>query len=118
MSRPGTLVTVSDEIPPVAAATDTSVGFMVGEAQHGPLGTVLVRSADSWRTRFGDRAVPTAVFDAVDSYFRDRGSRLYFKRLVDGAVGAAADAGDFTATVEDVGAWGNGLSLVLSGGIR
>jgi hypothetical protein len=118
MSRPGTLVTVSDEIPPVAAATDTSVGFMVGEAQHGPSGTVLVRSADSWRARFGDRAVPTAVFDAVDSFFRDRGSRLYFKRLVDGAVGAAADAGDFTATVEDVGAWGNGLSLVLSGGIR
>jgi hypothetical protein len=118
MSRPGTSVVVSDEIPPVPAATDTSVGFMVGEAEHGPTDTVLIRSADSWRSRYGDRVVPTAVYDAVDSFFRDRGSRLYFKRLVDGAAGATADAGDFTATAQDLGAWGNGLSLVLSGGGR
>jgi hypothetical protein len=118
MSRPGTSVVVSDEIPPVPAATDTSVGFMVGEAEHGPTDTVLIRSAESWRSRYGNRVVPTAVFDAVDSFFRDRGSRLYFKRLVDGAVGASADAGDFTATAQDLGAWGDGLRLVLSGGIR
>ena len=120
MSRPGTLVTVSDEIPPVAAATDTSVGFMVGEAEHGPADTVLVRSADSWRDRFGDRTVPTAVFDAVDSFFRDRGSRLYFKRLVDGARAATVEAQDddddeiFTVTATEVGAWSNGLSLQLA----
>jgi hypothetical protein len=118
MSRPGTSVVVSDEIPPVPAATDTSVGFMVGEAEHGPTDTVLIRSAESWRTRYGNRAVPTAVFDAVDSFFRDRGSRLYFKRLVDGAVGASADAGDFTATAQDLGAWGDGLTFVISGSGR
>jgi hypothetical protein len=117
MSRPGTLVTVSDEIPPVAAATDTSVGFMVGEAEHGPTDTVLVRSVDSWRNRFGERSAPTAVFDAVDSFFRDRGSRLYFRRLTDGATaasGVAEDADDdeiFTVTATEVGAWGNGLTL-------
>jgi hypothetical protein len=119
MSRPGTLVTVSDEIPPVAAATDTSVGFMVGEAEHGPTDTVLVRSVDSWRNRFGERSAPTAVFDAVDSFFRDRGSRLYFRRLTDGATAAsvvAEDADDdeiFTVTATEVGAWGNGLTLEL-----
>ena len=120
MSRPGTLVTVSDEIPPVAAATDTSVGFMVGEAEHGPADTVLVRSIESWRNRFGQRTAPTAVFDAVDSFFRDRGSRLYFRRLTDGATAASVEAQDddddeiFTVTATELGAWSNGLTLALT----
>ena len=49
MSRPGTSVVVSDALPPTAAATDTGVGFMVGEAEHGPVDEpVLVRSLDSF----------------------------------------------------------------------
>jgi hypothetical protein len=120
MSRPGTSVVVSDAIPPIAAATDTSVGFMVGEAEHGPIdGPQLVRSLDSFTNVFGDRIVPTAVFDAVDSFFRDRGSRLYFQRLVDGATPASVEVQDadddeiFTVTATHPGAWGNGLSLDL-----
>lgn len=116
MSRPGTLVTVSDEIPPAVAATDTSVGFMVGEAQQGPASTVLVRSVESWRARFGDRAVPTAVFDAVDSFFRDRGSRLYFKRLTDGAIASSADGPLFSVEALDLGSWGDGITFAVSGG--
>lgn len=130
MSRPGTSVVVSDALPPTAAATNTGVGFMVGEAEHGPVDEpILVRSADSWRDKFGDRQVPTAVPDAVDSFFRDRGSRLWFRRLVDGATYATVEVteedengnaharapGDviFSITATQPGTWSNGLTLDL-----
>jgi hypothetical protein len=118
MSRPGTNVLVSDALPPVGAATDTSVGFFVGEAAQGPEGeTVLVRSLDSFVEALGDRINPPGLYDSVEAFFRDRGSRAYVRRLVPPdakRATAAATTPAFTITATSPGEWGNELTLSLA----
>lgn len=118
MSRPGTNVLVSDALPPVGAATDTSVGFFVGEAAHGPVDeTVLVRSLDSFVERLGDRINPPGLYDSVEAFFRDRGSRAYVRRLVppDAKVAKATSTTPaFVVTATEPGEWGNELTLALT----
>lgn len=117
MSRPGVEVTSAAAAPPVGVPTDTSVAFIVGEAQMGSVAApTRVSSLDNFSAIYGGRlaAVPYG-YDAVDCYFHEGGSACYFMRVSDGGtaatVAATAIVAGSTARAANPGVWGNGLTL-------
>jgi hypothetical protein len=100
--------------------TDTSVAFIVTEAQMGPVdGPTRLISLDQFTATYGQRIPGTYGYDSVDAAFHDGVSAAYVQRLVQGAVAATGDAiaitGGVTATLDaaNPGAWGNNAALDL-----
>ena len=95
--RPG--VAVISRANPAAdgVPTDTTVGFIVGEASQGPVGTpTLVNSLDQHVGIYGGRlAVSPYLYDGVEMFFREGGGSLYVSRLAEGAAVAHVAAPDF-----------------------
>lgn len=90
MSRPGVVVLSRAEAPPRSAPTDAGMAFMIGATASGPTEATTVRSFGEYQDAFGARTgTGTAMFDAVEAYFREGGSRLTVARAADVA---AADA--------------------------
>lgn len=123
MARPGTRI-VSRESPPARSApTDTGVWFVVGLSDRGGPEDVTdpVRNLDEFERRFGGRVNYSVLYDAVETYFREGGSRLYMSRVVGPAAavasvvlddGAAADT--LRIDAESAGEWANGAADGLS----
>ena len=116
MSRPGVEVSSAASAPPVGVPTDTSVAFVIGEAQMGPTDApTRLTSLDDFTTTYGARITGVESYDALDTYFHEGGATAYFLRLADGALPASGDAAAIVAGntlgAASAGAWGNGLKL-------
>ena len=116
MSRPGVEVTSAASAPPLGVPTDTSVAFVIGEAQMGPTDRpTRLTSLTDFTTTYGDRITGVESYDALDTYFHEGGATAYFLRLSDGAAAATADATSIVAgntlDAANPGAWGDGLKL-------
>ena len=89
--RPGVAVLSRASAPPAGAPTDTTVGFIVGEATQGPTDAAAeIQSLDQFTTVYGPRLATSNLYDGVEAFFREGGSRLYVARLADGAVVSSA----------------------------
>lgn len=120
MSRPGVETTISAAAPPVGVPTDTSVAFILGEAAQGPTDApTRLTSLDEFTATYGDQ-LPGAPngYNAVDAFFHESGTVVYFMRLVDGAVLATASAASIVAgntlNAASPGTWGNAVSLEVA----
>ena len=92
MSRPGVEVSSAAAAPPLGVPTDTSVAFIVGEAQMGSVAApTRIASLDAFSATYGNRISPcTYSYDAVDCYFHEGGNACYFMRAADPAAIAAS----------------------------
>jgi len=77
MPRPGwDVLTRTAPIPP-QIPTDTGVGFVVGGSAIGPVVPTLIQSLDQYVTIFGARTGGVVLYDHVDVFFREGGSKLW-----------------------------------------
>jgi phage tail sheath protein FI len=120
MARPGTQVTIRETAPPRSAPTDTSVWFVTGIAEKGPAAPQLLKSMTDYTTFFGARVSTGILYDVLDTYFKEGGSRAYVQRIVGpGAVIAFKNLVDGVAAVslivkaKNAGAWGNLLRVAV-----
>lgn len=126
MTRPGFEATISDQPPARFPAGDTATAFVVGVTEKGPVDApALVRSLASFEVSHGSRqSWATNVYDWLDAFFNEGGSRAYVLR----AVGPAAEASAASITgaaaapslaIEAInpGAWGDDLDVVVSAGV-
>ncbi len=126
MTLPGTSVTVGDGAGARFAAVDSGTAFFIGLTDRGPIDApVLVRSLAEATRQLGGRVSYGLIYDALDVFFREGGSRAYIGRLAGPApvkstinLKDASNADCLTATAVNPGAWGNNISLevTLSGG--
>ena len=117
MSRPGVEVYSSAAAPPLGVPTDTSVAFVVSEAQQGPTDAPSrLTSLDDYTNTYGARVPGVEGYDACDAAFREGVTTIYYMRLADSAAKAATGDADAVATgntfdAANAGAWGNGLEV-------
>jgi phage tail sheath protein FI len=118
--RPGTSITVKETAPPRSSPTDTGVWFVTGIAEKGPAYPQLVQSMTDYQTYFGARITTGILYDVLDTYFREGGSKAYVQRIVGPAAVIAFknlnDAGAAISLVvkaENAGAWGNSLRVAV-----
>ncbi len=123
MSLPGTTVTLVDTPPPRSAPTDTSVLFVVGPTEKGPITPQLVESLADHDTLYGARVTWGIIRDYLEVYFREGGGRAYVCRAVgttpvlathDLLDGSSAVA--LTAKAKSYGIWGNSISVAVQAG--
>jgi hypothetical protein len=121
VTRPGTVVTVLDEPPPRTAPTASDMAFIVGLTQQGPLGPDLVTSLTDFRNRYGDRVNYGLLWDTVEAYFREGGSRCTLSRVVgpDAVASSltlqdATPAATLAVTAMSPGDWGNALTVQVA----
>lgn len=117
MSRPGVEVYSSAAAPPLGVPTDTSVAFVVSEAQQGPTDAPSrLTSLDDYTNTYGDRVPGVEGYDACDAAFREGVTTIYYMRLADsGAKVATGDAATLAAgntlNAANAGTWGNALEV-------
>lgn len=123
MPFPGTTVTLRDTAPPRSAPTDTGTAFVAGMTQKGDIDDVLVTSMAEYDRLHGDRVSYGLVYDWLDAFFREGGSRAYVSRVVGPAAANAFVILDDSAVADTLrvearnpGDWGNSLNVeVLAG---
>jgi hypothetical protein len=101
--RPGTDVAILDSAPPRSAPQTTDAAFFVGLTEQGPLGPQLVETLADFRTRFGARVSYGALYDALEVFFREGGSRAYISRVVGASAvvaGRTLNDGSAVATIK------------------
>jgi hypothetical protein len=118
MSRPGTSVVVSDNLPTAGAPVDTGVAFLIGEAAQGPVDApAQIRSPDTFEHVFGPRYNPPFLYDSVEASFKDGVSVAWVLRLADPdatvATGGDGAVNGFTVDASSPGAWGNDLTVEI-----
>jgi len=136
MALPDVVVNVKSASTPRTLPTDTGTAFAVGVSQRGSsLAPLLLRSLQDFSTFFGGRLASSVLYDWVDQFFAEGGTRLFISRvfgsgavaatrnLLDGAAGVSlvVTAGQGTTVAPDPGTWGNSLSvavLSVSGGYQ
>lgn len=93
--RPGTTITTREQAPPLAAPTDTGTLFVVGTTATVPSPDVpvLIRSMAEYGTTFGIRSGAEELYDFLEAYFHEGGSRAYVKAK------AAGDLDDVLALI-------------------
>lgn len=116
MSRPGVEIYSSAASPPTGVPTDTSVAFLVGEAQMGPTDKATrLTSMDEFTAKYGQRVSGVESYDWLDTYFHEGGATAYFLRYTDGAavatIAATAIVAGNTVNGASAGAWANGYKL-------
>jgi hypothetical protein len=87
--RPGVSVVLRSTPVPRSLDTDLGTSFVVGTADAGPLAPTLIGSMADFERIFGPRVSYSVLYDALDLYFREGGSRAYVSRVV----GPAATTG-------------------------
>lgn len=77
--RPGTEISKRDTAPARSAPTDTGVLFAIGNTTTQPVTQpVEIRSIAEYEASFGERGgAGIALYDAIDVYLREGGSRVY-----------------------------------------
>lgn len=97
--RPGVSVIPRTSPRPRSAPTDTGIWHVVGLAETGPADrALLVTSMADFERLYGPRQSYSVLYDALDLYFQEGGSRSYVSRVV----GPAAAIG--TKNLNDAGA--------------
>jgi len=97
--RPGVSVSILEIPSPVSVPLDTGTWFALGLSDRGPANTpTLIQSLDQFNTAFGARQTYSVLYDAVETFFREGGARVYISRVV----GPAATVG--TKALNDAGA--------------
>lgn len=129
MARPGTVVSVIDQTPPVSAPTTTDTAFIVGFTDKGPVGSATeIRSMERLKSVYGDRVSYGYVYDAVETIFREsRGTaRVYVSRVVGPSPTNASvklfdqsgstDPADvaLVVTAKNAGSWGASLNATVT----
>lgn len=119
--RPGTDVVVLDSAPPRSAPQTTDAAFLVGLTEQGPLGPQLVETLSDFRARFGARVSYGVLYDALEVYFREGGSRAYISRVVGPSAvvaGRTLNDGSAVATIRVAaiapGAFGNSWTVQVA----
>lgn len=117
-------VTVRDTVPPRSVVTDVDVFFVVGLSEKGTTTPRLVRSMSDFTRYYGDRVSYGTLYDYLDAYFREGGSRAYVGRVlgdvpVQATVTLDDDAAADTLTVRanSPGEWGNNLDVLVLAGV-
>lgn len=122
MVRPGVEV-VSRAAPPTGGPpSSTGTWFVSGLTDRGPVNeAVLVRNMTEFVRVFGPRVTYGMLFDALDTFFREGGTRAFVARVVgpnaalDTVALAGADATD-AITVSSIGPGASGLSVAIVAG--
>ena len=116
-------VTVRDVVPARSQPTDVDVFFVAGLAEKGPATPVLIHSMSEFTTNFGDRVSYGDLYDMLDAYFREGGSRAYVARVVgDAPVRAtvvlddASSADTVAVTATSPGDWANSINVAVVAG--
>jgi len=126
MPRPGTNLVLRETPPTRQAATDTGVWFVEGLTEKGPVNeALLITSLTEYERYYGARVSYGHLYDALDVFFREGGSRAYVGRLVGPAALAASvilqnstPANTLKVAAKSPGEWGNALNVqVLAGGV-
>lgn len=96
MTRPGVEI-ISRAAPPVRGApSDTGTWFVAGLASKGPTDRpIRVRNLGEFIATFGGRVGYSHLYDAVDAFFREGGTRAHVIRVV------GPDAEVATVTLDD-----------------
>jgi phage tail sheath protein FI len=120
---PGVIVKSGEDASTSAPPVDIGTWFAVGLLEKGATNIALgpFRSTSAVKAATGERfALGSALYDAIDLFFREGGSRLYLGRVVGpSAVKANVSLSDGTSNTLKVsavspGEWGNGLEVVTS----
>jgi phage tail sheath protein FI len=124
VGRPGVSIIQRETPPPRSAPGDTSIWFVAGLADQGPVIPTLIASMADFVRNFGPRVSYSILYDALDTYFREGGSRAYISRVVGpgATVGShnLLDAGAAISLVANAlgpGAFSSGIKVgVVAGG--
>lgn len=109
MPRPGSIVTVRSTPPPRSVPTDTGTWFVAGFTDRGPVTPQLIQSLSDFTRIYGGRQTYSVLYDAMETFFREGGSRAYVMRVVGPAVVPATFTGWAFKNLLDVG---SGISLI------
>lgn len=135
MPAPGTTVSIVESAPTRTPPTDTGVWFVSGITEKGPLAprafaqssafpSTVVESLADFQRLYGGRVTYGTLYDAIDTFFREGGSRAYVARVVgpapayatlsllDGGVGVS-----LIVTARNPGAWPNAATVAVSAGV-
>lgn len=121
MTAPGVTVTVRDAAPPRSAPTDIDTWFVAGFAQMGPATPQLLQSLDDYTSIFGDRVSYGLLYDALDAFFHEGGSKAYVSRVLGPSPALATvnlETGSSTVSLvvnaKSYGDWANGYEIVAA----
>jgi hypothetical protein len=124
MSRPGVEIALLEQPPARTPPVDTGVFFAIGPAQMGPTNAPsFIRSMSEFQRIYGARVTYSYLWDAIDCYFKEGGSRAYISRVVGPApinatvaLKDASNAATMNVTANSPGAWANSLSVQITAG--
>lgn len=113
---PDVIINVSDAPQARTLSTDTGVPIFVGEAERGDnTAPILIRSLQEFVEKLGTRQTVALLYDTVETFFQEGGSRCLVQRVVGaGAVTASLNLLDASSGIAAVvkakgpGTWGNG----------
>jgi len=124
MTRPGTQIITSDTVPPRGAVIDTGTWFPTGLTEKGSHTKPLtLRNLNDYARLCGVRVSYGVLYDSLDAYFREGGTKAIVGRIVGPAPvaashnlvdGAAADC--LKVAANSVGEWGNTLNVQVTAG--
>lgn len=120
MARPGTTITIRETAPPRSAPTDTSVWFVTGITDKGPVVPTSIKSMTDYQLLYGNRVATGILYDVLDTFFREGGGQVYISRVVGPAAVIATktlldgSAGNsLIVKAKNAGAWGNSLRVAV-----
>lgn len=118
MARPGTEISIID-VPLVSTApTETGTFFLAGTAERGDVKPASVMSLSQFTEIFGERLTSSFLYDSLDAFFREGGTKAYVARVVGPSAEAATYSytDGFSVTALSFGAWGNSLDVQVVAG--
>ena|SRR5215469_974556 len=110
-SRPGVAVVLQDIPSPVSFPINTGTWFVAGTSDRGPsTQAMLINGLDQFIQVYGVRQSYSVLYDALETFFREGGSRVYVARVVGPAasVGTLALKDNAAATSLNANAFGAG----------
>lgn len=122
--RPGVNIAIRSTPPARIAPTDTGVWFLSGLSERGSTTeATLVTSIADAEDKLGPRVSYGSVYDALDVFFREGGSRAYVSRVVGSAAVTAfhtlndnASSPSLKVMAKSPGDWGNLLNIQVAAG--
>jgi phage tail sheath protein FI len=104
MPRPGTIINVRTTPPPRSVPTDVGTWFVAGFADRGPWAPQLIQSLSDFVRLYGGRQTYSPLYDALELFFREGGSRAYVTRVFGPAVVLSSLTGWAFKNLPDAGA--------------
>lgn len=125
---PGAIVDIVDQVPPPTSLADTATRFIAGLAHKGSTTGLLttddvITSLADFEDRYGAlQSYNGNDYAAVEGFFAEGGSRLYFSRKVgpdpvEASITVPSSSSQGTFTAKYVGAYANGGTITISGGV-